>query len=100
MSKDEMALIVFLYCLVILISSLKPYWPQIRSLTWAKTLAIQWQEPVNPGSRFVIAETKPVHVAKAAQKQINKPRKELMPPSAAITTAKKMPIKDEQTTKG
>jgi hypothetical protein len=48
MNKDEIFLTIFLYCLVVLISSSRPFWDQIGSLGWVRTLAAEMQKPIFP----------------------------------------------------
>ncbi|SRR5665213_607078 len=101
MNKDEIFLTIFLYCLVVLISSSRPFWGQIGSLGWVQALAVQLQKPVFPEGAPVrvtpIVVMKPVHRAWISQKIIHKPRKALVFPLDGITTVKKISTQGENT---
>lgn len=100
MNKDEIFLTIFLYCLVVLISASKPFWGQIGSLGWVRTLSVQLQKPVFPEGAPVratpiVVMTLPVHRTVAARKGKHKPRKELVLPLNGITTVNKLYSKEE-----
>jgi hypothetical protein len=99
MNKDEIFLTIFLYCLVVLIGSSRPFWGQIGSLDWVKTLTVAMQKQVFPEGAPVqvtsIVAMKPVHRAAIARKGFYKPRKELALPLNGITTVNKISTKEE-----
>jgi hypothetical protein len=101
MNKDEIFLTIFLYCLVVLISSSRPFWGQIGSFGWVRTLVVELQKPVFPEGAPVrtapIVVMKPVHRAWISQKIIHKPRKALALPLDGITTVKKNSTQGENT---
>ncbi|SRR5665213_260474 len=110
MNKDEIFLTIFLYCLVILISSSKPFWDQIGSLVWVRTLTAEMQKPVFPeGAPIrvtplrvtpVLVMTQPVHRAVTARvviarKGIHPSSNVLALPLNGITTVNKISAKEE-----
>jgi hypothetical protein len=76
MSKDEIALILFLYTLVILIGSSRSFLGQITASGWGKDLELKLQEPISTSahstfgsprvSRSQIAKAKIIHHEKRA----------------------------------
>lgn len=68
MNKNEFFLILFLYCLVILLSQLNSHLRRIETYSWAKTLLTQLKEP-SPESPPA-AQMKPIHAARLVQKHL------------------------------
>jgi hypothetical protein len=96
MEKNEIFLTVFLYILLILISSSKPLWGPIGTLNWVKALEVQLQEPVIPGGeKPVRVMAEPVHWAGMTRKKVRQPAKELALPLVSITTVNQIHHQEE-----
>ena len=90
MSKHELFQVVVIYFLVILISSLRPFWNQLGSRVWMKNLAVQWDEPVIPKGEMAAVTVQPVRLAWKAHRRILPFRKTLDLSVTGITTAKQI----------
>ena len=60
MNKDEIALILFLYTLVVIISSSRSFFGQIVSSSWTKNMRIQLQEPISTSANHRMSQIRMV----------------------------------------